>query len=200
MAIGDIFQLTPFWDNDGVEAQNVFTYEHVAGSDPLDSEALVTGFYNLVWPVIRKAVCSLCLLRRIEAVNMMDAPDFFTMGSIDEAGDLPVSASSQGATFDAWSVRYEKEYPGAPTGHKRFPGVAETLTSRNLYIVPQPDIDAILLQLALAVNAPPLAATFFPVIVKRPYSFAVPPVTWFNVTTITWTNLTTQNSRKEPTL
>lgn len=197
MAIGEIYQMTTFYDNDDSEAQNVFTYEHVAGTDANPAEGLVDGWFNLVWPVLREAINSLCILTHIEAVNIMDPTDSDVRTGIGSAGLITVTASSQGATFDSFGVRYEKAYPSAPNGYKRFPGVAESLTSRNLYIVPQVDIDALLLQLVLAVSDPPNPATFFPVIVKRPYSFDVPPTVWYPTTTCTWTNLTTQNSRKE---
>ncbi len=65
MAIGDIYQMTTYYDNDGQDAQNVFTYVQTTGSDPNDAESLAKGWFETVWLAVREAMNSLCIRRKV---------------------------------------------------------------------------------------------------------------------------------------
>jgi hypothetical protein len=96
----------------------------------------------------------------------------------------------------AWSWRFEQSAPGAQTGSKRFTGVAEDLTNGNVYFLPgsvEADLKTALQGLLPGGTA---ANEYRLVVVKRPFSIAIPPTVWSDVAIVTYTNLTTQSSRK----
>lgn len=196
MAIGDIYSVQFEFDNDGIACLNVFNYKHLSGADSVPANALAVALEAVIWTEIKQVMADTCILRAIEAVNIMNPADFWRISAIDDTGAIAVTPSSMGATFDAWSIRFEKAFPSAPAGHKRFPGVSETITSRNLYAPTQSRIDAILAAVLANLSDVLFNSVFSPVIVKRPFSFAVPPTVWYDIIAATWTNLTTQNSRK----
>lgn len=196
MAIGDVYQLTLFWDFVAQECQNVFHYELISGSDPDHTNSLFQAFHEDLIPLIRACTSDQCILDHAELINLMDYSEFYNSGTLGYAGDIVSGATQTGASFLSYGFRLEKAYPGAPNGHKRFPGVAEGYTAENVYDPPGSAATFLKNGLQTVISESSLTDIFNLVIVHRPFSELVPPVLWWLVTKVIYTNLTSQNSRK----
>lgn len=196
MAIGDIYQMTTSYTFVGQLCQNVWHYELLTGTDPNHSNSLHLAFMDMIATVMLACMSDTLMFDTIEVVNLMDVTDFDVTTGIARPGTVVSGAAQTAASFVSFGYRLEKSHPGASVGHKRFPGVGEGFTAENVYDPPG-NATITLGQLMQNVITPTaLTDVFGLVVVKRPYSFAVPPSVWWPVTAVTYTELTTQSSRK----
>lgn len=195
MAVGEIFELVQTFIYLGETMQNVWHFLHKTGARPEGANELASGF-NAVWkPLIMGGISDDCEYTELKTINIMNPADF-DLFTTSDFGLVPNIPSANAATFLSWAWRFEQLFPGAPTGGKRFPGVAEELTNGNVYFLPgtiEVDLKAALESTLVGGTA---VNTYKLVLVNRPFSVSAPPTVWWEVDNVTYTNLSTQNSRK----
>lgn len=163
MALNTIYQLRLIqeWGSGGKRMENVFFYDHTAGSG--EAADLATAFGTAILPAIHELQNEIVKDYSIDVINLGDLSDFAsvpTVGQGDYSGDALPPYAAVGYTLKVSTRAVRK-------GSKRFSGVPESVQVNgqvtNATYATSMEALRILLQTEL-VDA---SETWLPVVIKR---------------------------------
>jgi len=194
--INDVYQLTATLTNQGITCNNIFHFNWASGTDTQPASSLTQAFMEDIWANLRRMMGDYVSLIQTEVINLMAPSDYDIVNYAGTKGLLVTLPADIAPTFVSFGFKYNRSFPGQPTGHKRFTGVDEAFTAGNLYTLGGTQVADLEGALLGPISDGALTNIYYPVLVKRPYSLLVPPTSWSFPASVTYTNLTTQSSRK----
>ncbi len=201
VAISDIYQLKLYSVSTAspVEQVNVFWYKlggwgSVTPGDPVGRE-LALRFNTYVVAALNDCVNINQQYTKSEVVNYADPTDFDVCVTTCNYPSFGARTGDILPAQDCWSFRYQRPFPGARNGYKRFSGISELDQAAGVAIGA---IGALLDALAIQLESQlvtPLGVIFDPVVARTPKVLGTNPL-FYNVPNVVYAGIGTQNSRK----
>lgn len=198
MAVGDLYQCVVTASLLGVNVNNIYWYQQVAGSAANSAELLGDGLLGGVTEIVRDMQHQDYNTDELRVVNWNTPTDFHNRTNIVQPGTVNIGEPLP--TFAQYSFTFAQPYPGVKSGGKRFAGVAEAYTNGNTGGVPQALWEATAEALGNVLNVSGLS--FKPVVLRsrvngQPVNTEMgnPPFVTWDVGTVLYAGISTQRSR-----